>query len=250
MTVHVDTGGTFLVMGPHRAKALGIALSDGGEGFQSTNPVRLQVGRARSFVLGDASLANVPVVVVPTPTGAQDFIIFGTNILQQLYATLDYPNRRLILSPRRDEGLKQKHLDMLPPRRTEVPFYMWGDHYMFARGSFGRGKDLNFFVDSGLVSIGLGKGGLRQACFTTTSELYREWGVEPGLTTKRHFDCAGPIALGPLEQGDQFCATTVAEPPWRSFGGVRIDGLLSHAFLSKYAWTIDFDRQRYVFSSQ
>ncbi|MHC4153050.1 MAG: hypothetical protein ACYSSP_13280 [Planctomycetota bacterium] len=33
----------------------------------------------------------------------------------------------------------------------------------------------------------------------------------------------------------------------RSFGGVRIDGLISHAFLSKYSWTIDFDKHEYIF---
>jgi len=27
----------------------------------------------------------------------------------------------------------------------------------------------------------------------------------------------------------------------RNFGGVRIDGLISYAFLCKYFWTIDFD---------
>jgi hypothetical protein len=37
--------------------------------------------------------------------------------------------------------------------------------------------------------------------------------------------------------------------PWQSFGGVRIDGLLSHDFLKAYAWTLDFDRGRYVFRS-
>jgi hypothetical protein len=36
-------------------------------------------------------------------------------------------------------------------------------------------------------------------------------------------------------------------PPWTSFGGVRIDGLLSHAFTQRYAWTLDFDRRVYSF---
>jgi hypothetical protein len=34
--------------------------------------------------------------------------------------------------------------------------------------------------------------------------------------------------------------------PYRPFGGVRIDGLLGHAFLKNYTWTLDFDRRRYL----
>jgi hypothetical protein len=33
------------------------------------------------------------------------------------------------------------------------------------------------------------------------------------------------------------------------FGGVRIDGLISHAFLKRYAWTIDFDARLYRFAT-
>jgi hypothetical protein len=33
-----------------------------------------------------------------------------------------------------------------------------------------------------------------------------------------------------------------------SLGGISIDGLISHAFLKEYVWTLDFDRMRYVFS--
>ena len=35
--------------------------------------------------------------------------------------------------------------------------------------------------------------------------------------------------------------------PASSLGGVRIDGLLSHAFLKNYSWTLDFDKHRYIF---
>ena len=35
----------------------------------------------------------------------------------------------------------------------------------------------------------------------------------------------------------------------QSFGGVRIDGLISHAFLKRFVWTIDFDTREYRFAS-
>lgn len=249
VVAHMDTGGTFLIMGPERAKKLKIELIDAGEGFHATKKVKMQQGVAKKLVLGDAVLENLHVVVMPTLTGPQDFIIFGTNVLQQFLSTLDYPNKRLILSPRHDKELRKKHLEMLPEKRTEVPFYMWGDHYMFARGGLGKRADFNFFIDSGLVSLGLSKTGLRQACFMATPELYQEWGVDPESAKLRHFESPLPISLGPLTQKDQFFAT-VAKPSWTSFGGVRIDGLLSHAFLNQYAWTLDFDERRYVFAEK
>jgi len=54
--------------------------------------------------------------------------------------------------------------------------------------------------------------------------------VDSAATTQRHFESPLPISLGSLEQRGQFFAT-VANPTWTSFGGVRVDGLLSHAFI-------------------
>jgi hypothetical protein len=33
----------------------------------------------------------------------------------------------------------------------------------------------------------------------------------------------------------------------QGFGGVRIDGLISHAFLRRYVWTIDFEARQFRF---
>ncbi len=244
--VHLDTGGAFLAMGPSRAAALGIETIDAGTGFHATRQVALRRGIAREFRLGAAVLRNVPVAVLASLEGRQDLVIFGTNVLEQFLATIDYPNHRLILSPRADTTWRAQHLGMLPTRRTAVPFFLWGDHYLFARGGFGARRDLTYFIDSGLVSLAPGPNGLRQACFITTPEQYREWGVDSIATTQRHFESPLPVSLGPLEQRDQFFAT-VADPTWTSFGGVRIDGLLSHAFLNRYAWTLDFTTREFVF---
>jgi len=245
--VHLDTGGTWLILGPERAGKLGITLEDAGDGYHGNRKVKLQRGMAKSFVLGDARLENAPVVGMPTLKGAQDFVIFGTNILQQFHSTLDYPERRLLISPRRNAELVKEQMEAHKTTPVEVPFYMWGDHYMFARGGFGVRKELNFFVDSGLVALDASTGKLRQACFTTTAERYKEWGVEEAMVSKKFFACELPLSLGPLEQKDQYFTKT-SKPIVETLGGVRIDGLISHAFLSRYVWTLDFDRMRYVFS--
>ncbi len=246
--VHLDTGGTWLIMGPDRAKKLGIELQDAGKGFHGLQKVNLQRGWARSLRLGDAVLNNVPVVAMPTLKGSQDFVIFGTNVLQQFHATMDYPDQKLLLSPRGHQTLTNQHMQVHNTKRVDIPFYMWGDHYMFVRGRFGMNNDLNFFVDSGLVALNADTGKVRQACFTTTPELYHKWGVQPEATKRKFFVCNLPVSLGPLEQTNQYFTTTPKPIPGK-LGGVQIDGLISHAFLKQYVWTIDFDRMRYVFSN-
>jgi hypothetical protein len=238
LLVHLDTGGTFLVMGTARAEALGIRLTANGRDHHGTTRTDFYAGVVRELTLGGATLTNVPVEAAPTLRGDQDVVIIGTNVLQRFLATVDTPGERLLLSPR----------GAAPPAvGHRIPFFLWGDHYMFARGGFGARKDLNFFIDSGLVYVIEENGGpARQACLYTTARHYRRWGV-PRPTP--HFATDGPVRLGSLSQGGQFVATTpTRRVPWRSFGGVRIDGLLSHGFLNSYTWTLDFDRHEYTFS--
>lgn len=178
-------------------------------------------------------------------TGAQDFVIFGTNVLQRFLSTVDYPSGRLILSERGNAEAERAHRALLDGEAIEVPFYMWGDHYMFARGGVGARRDLTWFIDSGLVSLHPdGRGAVRQAALIGARADYAEWGVDPSRV-KDVFELPLPLSLGPLEQGGHLVLARDDGPPARDLGGVRIDGLLSHAFLSRYAWTLDFDRRVY-----
>jgi hypothetical protein len=235
-------------MSPGRAKDLGIVLDSAGRGYHGSHRASLSKGLARSFRLGGALLENVPVQGFSTLTGEQDFVIFGTNVLEPFLATLDYSRRRLILSPRGDPR-REEHFRLLSGEgRVEVPFYLWGDHYLWARGGLGVHQDLNFFVDSGLVLLQPnGADGLKQAAFAARARDLTGWGVPLSETRKKFFDSPLPLALGGIvEEGLMFYVED--RPSWSSFGGVRIDGLLSHAFLSRRAWTLDFDRRQFIFS--
>jgi Aspartyl protease len=247
--VHIDTGGPFLAMGTERAAALGIRLAPGGRGTHGTARTRLFTGTARELRLGDATLTNVPVAGVPTLREAQDVVVIGTNVLQQFLTTVDNPGRKLVLSPRRDPAHTAAHRALVAhrPEVAHVPFHLWGDHYMFIRGGLGTRRDMNLFVDSGLVYV-VDTGLPRQACLYATARNYRRCGVPRTLAAGPHFDADGPVRLGPLEQNRHLLATTPARRvPWGSFGGVRIDAMLTNAFLRAYSWTIDFDRHEYTF---
>ena len=90
-------------MSPEKAQKLGIDVVPAGSGFHGSHRTALSSGLARSFRIGGALLENVPVTILSTLTGEQDFVILGTNLLEPFLATLDYPRARLVLiaSPQR-----------------------------------------------------------------------------------------------------------------------------------------------------
>ncbi|WP_336208563.1 retropepsin-like aspartic protease [Nonomuraea sp. LPB2021202275-12-8] len=237
--LHLDTGGTFLVMGAERAAAMGVESVPNGRRFHGVTRTQVRVGLAHELDLGGAVLANVPVDVVPTLTGAQDIVIMGTCLLRRFLSTVDTPAGRLLLAPR------GRHA---PPVGTQVPFYLWGDHFMFARGGYGT-RDLVFFVDSGLVHVLEDEDGtLRQAAVLATRSQYRAWGVPRADLAATHLKAAHPLRLGALEQpGHLLSIAPTRTAPWSGFGGITVEGLLSQAFLAEYAWTLDFDRHEYTF---
>jgi hypothetical protein len=50
------------------------------------------------------------------------------------------------------------------------------------------------------------------------------------------FGAREPLTVGPLRQDGALVATVpTRRPPWRSFGGVRVDALLAGGFLRRYA---------------
>ncbi|MFI7705127.1 retropepsin-like aspartic protease [Nonomuraea sp. NPDC049480] len=239
--LHLDTGGTFLVMGTGRAAATGVASVPNGRRFHGVARVPAGTGIVRELDLGGAALENVPVDIVPTLTGPQDIVIMGTSLLRRFLPTIDTPAGHLLLAPREQP---------VPPGGIRVPFRLWGDHFMFARGGYGPRRDLTFFIDSGLVHLLEDEqdGVIRQAAVLATRAQYRSWGVPDAGLSGTHLKAAHPLRLGPLEQsGHVLSIAPGRRAPWSGFGGVRVDGLLSQAFLGAYAWTLDFGRHEYTF---
>ena len=159
---------------------------------------------------------------------------------------IDYPRDRLLISPRGDDQASAAHLAEVPGDATEVPFYLWDDHFMFAGGAVGAYEGMTWFVDSGLVVVDLD--GV-QAGLRADTETLLSWGVidSPDDTTEI-LDLGMDLALGPLVQPGHTVHHDSTEHGNWDFGGVQTDGLLGHAFLAEYAWTLDFDAMRYRFT--
>ncbi|MEU7151162.1 retropepsin-like aspartic protease [Streptomyces sp. NPDC045456] len=238
--LHLDTGGTFLVMSTRRATELGITSLPNGRSSHGVTRTQARTGTVREVKLGSATLTNVPVDILPTLTGPQDIVIMGTNLLERFLPTINTPAGHLLLTPRGQHA---------PLDGTRVPFYLWADHYMLARGGYGPRRDLTFFIDSGLVHLLEDEHGTpRQAAVLATRSQYRSWGISRADLKTTSLKAAHPLRLGPLEQpGHLLSITPTRSAPWSRFGGITVHGLLSQAFLAEYAWTLDFDRFEYTF---
>lgn len=246
--LRLDTGGSFIVTGPQAADRLNIRLLMKTRAMHAAVKVGAWYGCIDSMqFLGGPSFRNVPVIVME---GLGDYIIFGTNILEQFLTTIDYPNSRFIFTPREDEALKEAHYESLSKNLRSVPFYLWGDHYMFARGSIGDHHNLTFFFDSGLILLRENDGNIEQAAFSASKKTLQSWGIEKRFLRKSGF----------ISTSWDLCVTSWCQSNtliWfdqhlkddRNFGGVRMHGLISHAWLKDYSWTIDFDRMEYQLGS-
>jgi hypothetical protein len=109
----------------------------------------------------------------------------------------------------------------------------------------GEDRDLNFFVDSGLAVFTTEQG---QAGVIVAASTLRAWGIA-APPAGRFAEIPWPISLGPVRQ-NAMTAMAVPDRTWRNFGdwnGIRVEALLSHAFLKNYTWTMDFDRLVYLF---
>lgn len=249
----LDTGGVFVHLSAEQAAAYGVETVACERSFAALRFARVCHGVA-DLELGPVRLRNAPVAVhhgalpaeqIASAFGVELGPIIGTNVLQQFLTTVDSPRRRLILSARADPAARAAHLARLGGDQAEIPFAMWSDHLMIARGSVDGYQGLNFFVDSGLVAATEAQG---QAAMLAPRGALADWRV-PTPARNSLAELPGDLALGPVAQ-EGMTASAVSDATWRNFGdwgGVRVDALISYGFLKRYAWTIDFDRRVYLF---
>ncbi len=254
-TVRLDTGGAFIHMSPSQAERFGVNATDCAEGFASLQMGDFCMGIAEQLTIGDARLYNVPVAVMEVMENSQlskidDSPILGTNIFQQFLVTIDAPEQRLIVSERNNPQASEEHFARIKGTGNEVPFVMWGDHFMIARGSMTARNNANFFIDSGLA---FGTPELGWAAIMVPKSTGEKWKKLGKFDSFGMSQVPDSLSLGPLSQND-IMAMVVPNKTWQpkteGMGGVRIDALLSYGFLKNYAWTIDFDRRVYVFTQK
>ncbi len=244
-----DTGGTFVAMSPALATRYGVRSAQCAEGFANLQTTQVCYGVA-DIALGPVRVANAPVAVVSSLPSEQLGVelgpVLGTNFLQRFLATIDAPNSRLILSPRGNAATTAQHMAFVGGRSTEIPFLLWSDHFILARGGAGERADLTYFVDSGLVAVG--DDGVQAGLLLSQTEAAAWAGVTDPAAAGQIVPLSPAISLGGFGRADQR-AMVLPDAAWTSFGafgGVAVNGLISYGFLKHYAWTLDFDRHLLV----
>ncbi|MEQ1818583.1 MAG: retropepsin-like aspartic protease [Terricaulis sp.] len=247
-----DTGGTFVAMSPALATRYNVRSAQCAEGFANLQATQVCQGVA-DIDLGPVRVTNAPVVVVSSLPAEQLGVelgpVLGTNFLQRFLATIDGPNQRLLLSPRGNTAANAQHMALVNGARTEVPFLLLSDHFIIARGGAGDRRDLNFFVDSGLVAIA--GDGVQAGLLLPQSQASAWAGITDPSAAGAIVALAPDVSLGGASQSGQR-AMVLADAAWGSFGtfgGIDVHGLISYGFLKHYAWTLDFERQVIVLTA-
>ena len=256
----IDTGADAFILDNEIAASMGIkSISSMMGTFAGGKQAEVGFAKAESLKIGEVTLKAVPVSLLPTQRFSKGFAggkytiggILGTGVLKQFLSTLDYGGGRLILRRPDEEGRQEMMRSAMGKTVAEVPFVMAATHFMMARGRLDDKDGLTLFVDSGLAS---------EAAFTAPLQTLKYAGI-PVPETKVQEGIGGgggggfatgqfpikKLGLGSLVQenlkGDY--GATPPESYWRL--GFINDGIISHQFLRKYAWTIDFARMKMIF---
>ena len=264
--VHVlfDTGADMCILDSDLADQWGIKSQSSDVGaFGGGKLGRMGYGKLDSVTVGSVVVEGVPIVIMPTQKFSSAFAagkypiggIVGTSLIRQFLATLDYEHEKFVLrerSPRRRQTLRDELAGRI---LAEVPFVLTGTHYMMARGSLDGRDGLTFFVDSGLAAdaaLSAPTQTLRFAGIDVPNKRVdpRSVGGGGGAFASGQFPIQS-LGLGSLRQqrlkGEY--GAMVDSTYWQH--GFIQDGLISHAFLRKYAsWTIDFDAMKYIFAGE
>ena len=255
----IDTGADTFILDNEIAASMGIKPISSMTGtFAGGKQAEVGFARADSLKIGETVLKAVPVSLLPTQRFSKGFSggkytiggIVGTGVLKQFLSTLDYRSGKLTLR-RPDEESRQELTRAASGKSViEIPFVLAATHFMMARGQLNDKEGLTFFVDSGLAS---------EAAFTAPLQTLKYAGI-PIPETKVQEGIGGggggfatgqfpikKLGLGPLVQ-ENLKGDYGATPPqsyWRL--GFINDGIISHQFLRKYAWTIDFTMMKMIF---
>ncbi len=248
----IDTGGSELLLDSDFAKELGVEPLGATQGtFSGGKHAEVQNGRINSLTLGDWTIKNVPVGMLPVRSLSEGFGVkqlngcVGTNVLYHFLSTIDYPAGELVL--RRNTAAIRKQFDAAATKRNVVvPFWMAGDHFMVAWGQVQTLPPALFFVDTGLAGAGvkLAESVIKQAGITLEeSKASSGQGGAGQLTVVPYV--VRDFSLGAIKE--QNVQGLYDGPfPFENAWGFYVAGMAGHDFFKPYAVTFDFTRMRIV----
>jgi hypothetical protein len=230
----VDTAVAETILDPNLAAALGIVDSTnvlaGALGGKGT-PLSFAI--LPRMALGDFAIERMAVALrdiakfIQVPAGVSVEGVIGVDLLRRFVATIDYPNRELVLARQ------------APDMAGSVPFWLASDRLILAEAAINGTRELAL-LDTGFAG---------QACTLPRSVLgdlgeTPEVPTEPAAAAKPVAVTAKSIELAGVSQENVPCLAGPFPRGLETTTGARIGLLVSDTYLKRYAVTLDFQAMR------
>jgi Aspartyl protease len=249
VTFFIDTGGSEVALDTEFARELGVPQFGAVQGtFSGGQHAEVQQGRIESLALGDWTVRNLPVAMLPLRQLSQGLGakridgILGTTLFYHFLATLDFPNGELVL--RRKDAASLAQFMASAGASVAVPFWIAGDHFMVGWGRVEALAPSLLFVDTGLAGAGvkLAESVIRQAGIKLEEDKASA-GAGGGGTLKIVPFVAHRLSFGEVQETN-VSGLYDGPFPWQTSFGFELAGMVGHDFFRPYAITFDFESMR------
>jgi hypothetical protein len=249
VTFFIDTGGSEVALDTEFARELGVPQFGAVQGtFSGGQHAEVHQGRIESLTLGDWTVRNLPVAMLPLRQLSQGLGakridgILGTTLFYHFLATLDFPNGELVL--RRKDATSLAHFTASSGNSAAVPFWMAGDHFMVGRGRVETLLPSLLFVDTGLAGarVKLAESVIKQAGIKLEEDK-ASVGAGGGGTLRIVPYVVHRLSFGEVQEAD-VPGLYDGPFPWQTSFGFELAGMVGHDFFTPYAVTFDFQHMR------
>jgi Aspartyl protease/Tetratricopeptide repeat len=251
VTFFIDTGGSEVALDTEFARELGVPQFGAVEGtFSGGQQTKVQQGRIESLTVGDWTVRNLPVVMLPLRQLSQGLGVkqidgvLGTTLFYHFLATLDYPRGELVL--RRKDATSLEQFAASAGNSVAVPFWIASDHFMVGWGRVDALPPALLFVDTGLQGAGvkLAESVIKQAGIKLEEDKASA-GAGAGGTLKIVPYVVRRLSFGPVQE-ENVRGLYDGPFPWENLFGFHLAGMVGHDFFKRYAVTFDFEKMKIV----
>lgn len=250
VTFFIDTGGSEVALDTDFAKEIGVQLFGGVTGtFSGGQTTEVQIGRADSITVGDWTVRNLPVAVLPLRQLSEGLGVkridgcIGTTLLYHFLATLDYPHNELVLR-RKTAAASRQFAATTAGKVKSVPIWIAGDHFMVGWGRVESLPPALLFVDTGLAGAGvkLAESVLKEAKIELEKDKATQGAGGAGqLTTVPYV--VRRLSFGSVQETN-VPGLYDGPFPWEELFGFHLAGMVGHDFFKRFAVTFDFEKMR------
>jgi hypothetical protein len=251
VTFFIDTGGSEVALDTQFARELGVPQFGAVQGtFSGGQHAEVQQGRIESLTLGDWTVRNLPVVMLPLRQLSQGLGVkqidgvIGTTLFYHFLATLDYPRGELVL--RRKDATSLEQFAASAGKSVAVPFWIASDHFMVRWGRVEALAPALLFVDTGLAGAGvkLAESVIKQAGIKLEEDKASA-GAGGGGTLKVVPYVVRRLSFGAVQE-ENVPGLYDGPFPWENMFGFTLAGMVGHDFFKRYAVTFDFENMKIV----